>query len=153
MADLETSNGHGSVSLPGQKFVGLIMNVPPDYCVPGILRTLEPRDLAVVLDFAAKAYTVLCETRSEHKCNEVIQSAIAKEREEKERGVATMKAAHESEMKNMAAKLLQKDEELVAAVEIKRAMEAQIDQQVKAEVARTKEIIDRDANANDGGVR
>lgn len=128
----------------GQPYVKLY--IPSNYAVPVILRTnsLTPQDGGVLLDLAAKAYAVLCETSSEHQSNEIIQNAIRKWREKADRKVGTLKAEHEQKETEMNASILQLKGELEAANAFKVTLKSEMNELVQTEVERAKELLGKD---------
>ena len=126
----------------GQRYVKLC--IPSDYAVPVILCSLTPQDVGVLLDLAAKAYIVLCQTSSEHQSNEIIQNAIRKVREEAGHKVGALKAEHEQKETEMNASILQLKGELEAANAFKVTLKSEMNELVQTEVERAKELLGKE---------
>ena len=147
MADIEAVAGRSEqmdLNESGQRYIKLC--IPSDYVVPDILYTgnLTPRDVGVLLDLAAKAYAVLCETSSEHRSNEIIQNAITKVRAEADHDIGILKAAHEKKEMEMNASVVQLKGELDTVNGFKVTLSSHMDKLVRAEVERAKELLGND---------
>ena len=144
MADIEAVAGRSELmdlNESGQRYIKLC--IPSDYVVPDILYpgNLTSRDVGVLLDLAAKAYAVLCETSSEHRSNEIIQNAITKVRAEADHDIGILKAAHEKKVMEMNASIVQLKGELDG---FKVTLSSHMDELVRAEVERAKELLGND---------